>query len=135
MRSLRFLTNREAGFVEPMECLAVTKLPDGPDWVYEIKLDGYRALAINSNGKLSLYSRNRQSFNRQYRHLFDALHELPQNTVVDGEVVALDDDGRPNFNLLQYSQRQASRICYFVFCSSTRIETLRSSRLSSAVNS
>jgi bifunctional non-homologous end joining protein LigD len=98
-----------------MECLAVSKLPDGPGWVYEIKLDGYRALAINANGKLSLYSRRRKSFNLQYRHVFDALRDLPENTVVDGEVVALDDAGRPNFNLLQHSRSQANRICYFVF--------------------
>src|SRR5215472_16459427 len=115
MQSLRSLPSREAGFVEPMECLAVSRLPEGPEWVYEIKLDGYRALAINSNGKLSLYSRRRKSFNRQYQHVFEELRDLPQNTVVDGEVVALDDLGRPDFNLLQHSRSQASRICYFVF--------------------
>jgi bifunctional non-homologous end joining protein LigD len=98
-----------------MECLAVSKLPEGPEWVYEVKLDGYRALAINSKGKLSLYSRRRKSFNSQYRHVFDALHNLPENTVVDGEIVALDDAGRPNFNLLQHSRSHSSRILYFVF--------------------
>ena len=81
MRSFRSLPSREAGFVEPMECLAVPKLPDGSDWVYEIKLDGYRALAIKANGKLSLYSRKRTSFNRQYKQICDDLHELPRNTV------------------------------------------------------
>jgi DNA ligase D-like protein (predicted ligase) len=106
---------REAAFIEPMECLAVPKLPDGPDWVYEIKLDGYRALAINCEGKVSLYSRTRKSFHRQYVHIFDALRELPPNTVVDGEIVALDDTGRPNFNLLQHFRSKASKICYFVF--------------------
>lgn len=115
MRSLRSLPSREAEFVDPMECLAVSKLPDGPEWVYEIKLDGYRALAINAAGKLSLYSRRRKSFNRQYQHIFDALRDLPKDTVVDGEIVALDDTGRPNFNLLQHSKSQAKRICYFVF--------------------
>lgn len=87
----------------------------GRAWVYEVKLDGYRALAFNSNGKLGLYSRNGKSFHRQYRYIFDALHDLPQNTVVDGEVVALDDVARPDFNLLQHSRSQSSRICYFVF--------------------
>jgi DNA ligase D-like protein (predicted ligase) len=106
---------RAAAFIEPMECLAVPKLPDGPEWVYEIKLDGYRALAINCEGKLSLYSRKRKSFHRQYVHIFDALRDLPENTVLDGEIVALDDTGRPNFNLLQHLRSKASKICYFVF--------------------
>jgi len=91
------------------------KLPDGPGWVYEIKLDGYRALAIHANGKPSLYSRKRKSFSRQYQHVFEALRDLPQNTVVDGEIVALDDAGRPNFNFLQHSRGEAKRIHYFVF--------------------
>jgi bifunctional non-homologous end joining protein LigD len=59
---------------------AVAKLPDGPEWVYEIKLGGYRTLAINSNGKLRLYSRKRKSFNRQYPHIVEALNDLPQDT-------------------------------------------------------
>jgi DNA ligase D-like protein (predicted ligase) len=109
------LPKREAGFIVPMECLAVTRLPDGPEWLYEIKLDGYRAVAINSRGKVSLFSKNRKSFNRQYPYIMEALCDLPENTIVDGEVVALDDAGRPDFNLLQHSRSQASRICYFVF--------------------
>jgi DNA ligase D-like protein (predicted ligase) len=115
MGKVRSLPTRGATFVEPMECLAVSKLPDSAEWVYEIKLDGYRALAINCEGKLSLYSRKRKSFHRQYVHILDALRELPSNTVLDGEIVALDDAGRPNFNLLQHFRAEASRICYFVF--------------------
>jgi len=109
------LPRREAAFVEPMECLAVTKLPEGSGWVYEIKLDGYRAAAVDSKGKLNLYSRKRKPFHIQYPYIIDALSDLPENTVVDGEIVALDDTGRPNFNLLQHTRSEASRICYFVF--------------------
>src|SRR5215472_15957258 len=105
----------DAIFVAPMDCLAVPQLPNGSNWVYEIKLDGYRVVAINSNGRPSLFSKNRRSFNRQYPYIIDALSDLPENSVVDGEVVALDDAGRPDFNLLQHSRSQASRICYFVF--------------------
>jgi len=115
MRNLDSLPRHEAAFIEPMECLAVAKLPDGAGWVYEIKLDGYRAIAISSHGKLNLYSRKRKSFNRQYPYIVEALNDLPQDTAVDGEIVALDDSGRPNFNQLQHSRSQASRICYFVF--------------------
>ena len=115
MQGLDSLSRREAGFIAPMECLAVPHLPDGVDWAYEIKLDGYRAIAINSNGRLNLFSKNGKSFNRQYPYIIEALSDLPENTVIDGELVALDDAGRPDFNLLQHSRSQASRICYFVF--------------------
>ena len=91
MRSLRSLPSRDAGFVEPIECLAVSNLPGGSDCVYEIKLDGYRPLAINSKAKMSFYSRKRKSFNLQY------LRDLPENTVVNGEIVALD-GGPRNIN-------------------------------------
>jgi bifunctional non-homologous end joining protein LigD len=70
---------------------------------------------MNLKGQLSLVSRNRKSFNKQYPYIVEALGDLPENTVVDGKVVALDDVGRPNFNLLQHSRSHASRICYFVF--------------------
>jgi DNA ligase D-like protein (predicted ligase) len=115
MRKLSSLPTREAVFLEPMECLAVTKLPSGSKWVYEIKLDGYRAIAVNAKGKLSLYSRRHKSFNRQYPHIVEALSDLPKDTSIDGELVALDYAGRPNFNFLQHSRSEASRICYFVF--------------------
>src|ERR1051326_5351377 len=105
---------REAGFVEPMECLSVSRLNDGPEWSYEIKLDGYRAIAVKS-GRGTLYSRRKKSFNAQYPYLVEALRELPDETVVDGEVVALDDAGRPQFHLLQQFRTQAPRIRYFIF--------------------
>jgi len=98
-----------------MECLPVTKLNDAAQWTYEIKFDGYRAIAVKSGQTIHLFSRRRKSFNSQYPYLVEALAELPEGTVVDGEVVALDDDGRPNFNLLQQFCSGASQICYFIF--------------------
>ena len=98
-----------------MECALVSKLLDGPQWFYEIKLDGYRAIAVNSEGKLTLFSRRAKSFNRQFPHVVDALVDLPENAVVDGEVVALDESGRPDFNRLQNFRAAASNIHYFVF--------------------
>jgi DNA ligase D-like protein (predicted ligase) len=111
---LRSLPKRNAAFVEPMECLAVSKLPDGPQWLYEIKLDGYRALAVQSNG-VTLMSRHRKSLGRQFPYIVEALADLPPGTVVDGEVVAIDDSGRPDFNLLQNYQAGAARIRYYIF--------------------
>jgi DNA ligase D-like protein (predicted ligase) len=108
------LPKREACFIEPMECLPVTRPPDGPTWSFEIKLDGYRALAVKAE-RVSLYSRRKKSFNSQYPYLVKALSDLPDETVVDGEIVSLDESGRPNFNLLQQFRSQASRIHYFIF--------------------
>ncbi|HEY2459387.1 MAG TPA: non-homologous end-joining DNA ligase [Candidatus Acidoferrum sp.] len=109
------LPRSEASFVEPMECLSVSKLPAGAPWIWEIKLDGYRALAVRSRAGLTLFSRRKQSFNRQFPYIMEALANLPEGTVLDGEVVALDDTGRPDFNLLQNFRAEASRIHYYVF--------------------
>jgi bifunctional non-homologous end joining protein LigD len=98
-----------------MLLLRTEKLPQGPDWLYEIKLDGYRMLAINSEGKVPLRSRNDNDFTARYAQIASALHRLPDETVIDGEVVALDEEGRPSFNLLQNSSSSEARLAYFVF--------------------
>jgi bifunctional non-homologous end joining protein LigD len=112
---LETLPRRKAGFIQPMECLPVTKLNDAGQWTCEIKLDGYRAIAVKSGQTINLFSRRGKSFNSQYPYIVEALAGLPNGTVVDGEVAALDDAGRPNFHLLQHSRSGASRICYFIF--------------------
>jgi ATP dependent DNA ligase-like protein len=98
-----------------MECLAVSKLPDGPNWVYEIKLDGYRAEAIRSSDDVAFFSRNGKSLAKKFPYIVEALRDLPPDTIVDGELVALDDSGRPEFNLLQNYAGAAQSIRYFVF--------------------
>jgi bifunctional non-homologous end joining protein LigD len=98
-----------------MECLSVSKVPDGTQWVWEIKLDGYRALAVKSVDDVTLFSRRRKSLNRQFPPIVEALADLPAGTVVDGEVVAIDDSGRSNFNLLQNFRAEAARIHYYIF--------------------
>src|SRR5215467_4281299 len=112
---LESLPKAEASFIEPMECLSVSKLPGGDQWIWEIKVDGYRALAVKSRIGLTLFSRRKKSFNRQFPNIVEALADLPEGTVVDGEVVAIDDTGRPDFNLLQNFRAEASRIHYYVF--------------------
>ena len=92
--------------MDPMLLLSTEKLPQGPDWLYEIKLDGYRALAINTGGRVQLRSRNDNDFSTRYAPITAALRGLPEETVIDGEVVALDEEGRPSFHLLQISERQ-----------------------------
>jgi len=98
-----------------MECLAVPKIPEGPLWVYEVKLDGYRAIAVNtSQGKPALFSRRGKSFDRKFPDVFNALATLPRGTVIDGEIVALDDQGRPDFHLLTHS-RSSAQLRFYVF--------------------
>ena len=98
-----------------MECIPVSKLPEGSKWLWELKLDGYRAIALKSAGKVRLYSRNSKSFDKKFAYIAEALGDLPDETTVDGEIVALDDSGRPSFNLLQNFVSEAGRIRYFVF--------------------
>ena len=98
-----------------MECALVPKLPEGSDWTFEAKLDGYRAVGVKTSRDTILYSRNGKNFNRRYPYIVEALAELPPDTVVDGEVVALDDSGLPDFHALQHFQASASRIQYFLF--------------------
>jgi len=112
---LQSLPKKDAAFIEPMECLALSKLVDGSEWIYEIKLDGYRAVAAKSDRGVRLFSRNNKSFNHKYPDIVKALDTLSENTVVDGEIGALDESGRPNFNLLQNFSSAASRVHYFVF--------------------
>jgi ATP-dependent DNA ligase len=118
---LRSLPKTKAAFVESMDCLPVPKLPEGSQWVWEIKLDGYRAVAVKSGGAVTLYSRNRKILNKRFPYMVEPLRGLPDGTVVDGEIVALDDDGRPVFNLFRTSpaSRAASDISYSIF-SATR---------------
>src|SRR5882762_7822131 len=80
---------RDASFITPMECLAVPKVPDGSEWVYELKLDGFRAIGMKlANGTLALYSRSGKLLNRKFPSVTEALNFLPSSTVIDGEVVA-----------------------------------------------
>ncbi len=87
-----------ASFIEPMLLQRTENLPEGPEWLIELKLDGYRAQAIKSGGKVQLRSRNGNTFNTRYAGLVKALSSMPDETVIDGEVVALDEEGRPSFN-------------------------------------
>ena len=105
----------KARFVEPMLLQSTDSLPDGTHFVYEVKLDGYRALGIKTDGKVHLRSRNNKDFNSRYPGIATALGTLPDETVIDGELVALDDSGRPSFNALQNYGSLKAPIIYYVF--------------------
>ncbi len=99
-----------------MLLLPTDKLPDDPSqWEYQLKLDGYRAIAFKSDNRIHLRSRNDNDFAQRYPAVVNGLARLPNETVIDGEVVALGDDGRPSFNALQNSVGSQTPIVYYVF--------------------
>lgn len=103
-------------FIEPMLLLRTDMLPsDGSRWEYQLKLDGYRAIAFKTRGTCQLRSRNDNDFSVRYAGVLKGLAQLPDDTVIDGEVVALDADGRPSFNLLQNYGSAKAPVVYFVF--------------------
>ena len=106
----------KAKFVEPMLLLRKDELPDdATQWQYELKVDGYRAIAFKTAGKLHLRSRNDNDFATRYPGVLKGLTRLPNETVVDGELVAFDADGKPSFNALQNQASAETPIVYFVF--------------------
>jgi hypothetical protein len=98
-----------------MLLLRTEKLPEGLDWLVELKLDGYRALAMKTAGKVQLRSRNDNDFSLWYHGIVKALQPMPDETVIDGEVIALDAEGRPSFNMLQNYGSEGSPLHYFIF--------------------
>src|ERR1700722_11940942 len=98
-----------------MLLLRTEKLPESTDYQYELKLDGYRALAIKTGGKVRLRSRNDNDFNSRYAGLVKALAPMPDDTVIDGEVVALDAEGRPSFTTLQNHGSVSANLHFFIF--------------------
>ncbi len=101
-------------FIEPMQCELAAQLPEGDDWQYELKLDGYRALAIKDQGAATLLSRRNNSLNTKFASVADGLKSLEDGVILDGEVVALDEEGRPSFNRLQHLSKNQVLI-YYVF--------------------
>lgn len=105
----------KAGFVEPMLLLRTEQLPDDlTRWSYQLKLDGYRAIAFKSGGTVRLRSRNDNDFTVRYPSVVRGLSNMPNETIIDGEVVALDEDGRPSFNALQ-NFTPGTSVVYYVF--------------------
>ena len=112
---LTSLPQTPAAFVEPMDCLAVTKLPESANWIWEVKIDGYRTIAVKSDDTINLFSRTQNPLTINSRIFETLLSGCQSGTVIDGEVVAIDETGRPNFNLLQSFRTSANQIQYYVF--------------------
>lgn len=73
-----------------MLLLRTEKLAEGDGWLYELKLDGLRAVAFKSRGKVFIRSRNDKNYNARFPSIVKVLAALPGETVIDGEIVALD---------------------------------------------
>ncbi len=116
-------------FISPMKPKLVDEPPKRGDWLYELKFDGIRAIAIKNGVKVSLLSRNEKTLDARFPEIVDAVKTLPaRECVIDGEVVALDDKGRSSFQLLQAremfatgrirptgGEEQKAPLCFYVF--------------------
>jgi bifunctional non-homologous end joining protein LigD len=102
-------------FLVPMECRLSAAVPNGAQWLYELKLDSYRAIAVRKDA-VSLLSRYGRSFNDRFPAMVDSLERLRlPPCVLDGEIVALDKEGRPDFQELQNSRSTRQPIVYYIF--------------------
>jgi bifunctional non-homologous end joining protein LigD len=108
----------KARFIEPMKAKLVEKPPATGDWIYELKFDGIRLITVKRDEKVSLLSRNQNDLNARFPEIVEAVKNLPaRECVIDGEVVALDEEGRSSFQLLQAREMEGrkSPIYFYAF--------------------
>jgi DNA ligase D-like protein (predicted ligase) len=98
-----------------MYAMPVQTLPKGNEWLYEVKFDGYRCLAGRDSTGVTLWSRRENLFTKQFPQTAQACERLPTGTLVDGEIVALDANGRISFNLLQHHRSKAQALLLYAF--------------------
>lgn len=105
-----------AQFVEPMAAQLVSTLPDGGEWLYRAKFDGYRSLALKNGPSVRLLSRKGNDLTADYPAIRDAVAALKaKSAVIDGEIVAFDESGRPSFQHLHHRSAKPAAIRYFAF--------------------
>jgi bifunctional non-homologous end joining protein LigD len=99
-----------------MLATAADTLPTGPEWTYEVKWDGYRTLAIKAGSTVRLLSRNLKNLTSDYPGLASAIAHLePADVILDGEIVAIDVEGRPSFQALQHRRTASLALVYHAF--------------------
>jgi bifunctional non-homologous end joining protein LigD len=101
--------------VRPMLATAIEEPFDDAEWIFEVKWDGYRALAEIRDKTVSLYSRNGISFNKKFSPVVESLRKFGFDAVLDGEIVVVDEQGRPDFQMLQHYHPGAGHLLYYVF--------------------
>lgn len=105
-----------ADFIRPMLAKETTAPFDDKNWLFEIKWDGYRAIAEKNKNKVLLYSRNGISFLSTYPIVADQLLKIKEDVIIDGEIVVINNNGKPDFQLLQhYAENQDCPIQYYIF--------------------
>ena len=117
-KTLAKLPKAKPRFIEPMKPRLMDDPPTGGDWTYELKFDGIRACAIKKGKTVNLISRNGNELRARFPEVAEAMQELPvDECVIDGEVVALDEEGRSSFQLLQGLEMEGrkSPIRFYVF--------------------
>ncbi len=116
-KALAKFPKAKARFIEPMKARLVESPPSG-DWSYELKFDGFRVCAVKNGSQINLVSRNGNELRSRFPEVVDALKEFPaKECVLDGEVVALDEEGRSSFQLLQGLEMEGSKapIVFYLF--------------------
>jgi ATP-dependent DNA ligase len=86
-KTLGALPKAEIHFIEPMYARLVNQLPEGREWLYEVKFDGYRCLAGRHSSAVALWSRRESSFTKQFPQIAEACERLPPNTLIDGAIL------------------------------------------------
>jgi bifunctional non-homologous end joining protein LigD len=112
------LPSAKPRFIEPMKPRLVDDVPGHGDWLYELKFDGIRAIAVKDGAKVNLVSRNENELRARFPEIADAIRKLPiKECVIDGEVVALDEAGRSSFQLLQALEMEGGKapVRFYVF--------------------
>lgn len=104
-------------FVKPMLASPGTKIFNDKNWIYELKYDGYRALANLKSGHVELYSRNGISLNEKFAIIHEELGAIHHSAILDGEIVVLDAKGVPQFSALQNYKSESTKgtLVYYVF--------------------
>jgi DNA ligase D-like protein (predicted ligase) len=95
--NLKSLPKAQLSFVEPMLAKPTGTLPKPEGWTYELKLDGYRALVMKTHDQVTVFSRRGNILNARFPQIARAFDFLPNDTMLDGEIVAIDEQGRPSF--------------------------------------
>lgn len=101
--------------LQPMLAILTDAPFDDPGWVFESKWDGFRLVASIENGRVTLYSRNGKIVSESYRQVAQALEKVKADAVLDGELVALDEQGISRFQLLQNALRAQATLRYYIF--------------------